>query len=161
MRWRMLLIITMFIVLVADATGQTFDLKSTHVRVGDVYIPNPHIKFEFAKWAILSESLEELDRIAEFLKENDSVIVEVRTHTDSRGSKQSSRRLDYKRSESVVAYLINKGVSSNQLIAKGYGDTEPIVTDEQIAQMETNQQKEEAHALNRRVDFKVVEIVND
>lgn len=148
-----------FFVLTVDTKGQTFDLKSSHVQIGDIYTPNPHIRFEFAKWTIVFESLEELDRIATFLIKHDSVMVEVRTHTDSRGSKQSSRRLDYKRSESVVAYLINKGVSPNQLIAKGYGDTEPIVTDEEIALMQTDQQKEEAHALNRRVDFKVIEIL--
>lgn len=140
--------------------AQIFDLDSKELRVNDIYTPNPNIRFDFAKWTILPECLEELDRIAKFLIENDSVIVEVRTHTDGRGSQYSSRRLDYKRSESVVAYLMSKGVPQKKLIAKGYGDTEPVVTDEEIARMSTNQQREEAYAQNRRVDFKIIGISN-
>ena len=83
---------------------------------------HPKILFEFANWTIKAESFPHLDRIADFLIRNDSLVVEIGIHSDSRWAKAYSMRPDSKRAESIMEYLIQKGVGLNQLKAKGYSE---------------------------------------
>ncbi|MFZ6053272.1 OmpA family protein [Halocola ammonii] len=141
-----------------DLASQSFDLKSIDFEVGDVYVSCPPIFFHFNKYEILPRSEAILDSIANFLLENENLVLEVGYHTDGRGSEHYSRRLDQKRAESIVASLVEKGVSADRLVAKGYGGTQPIVSNSEIQKMESDQQKEEAHATNRRTEFKIIKI---
>lgn len=137
--------------------AQNFNLASNQFKVGDVYVSNPKILFDFAIWTISAESYSHLDSIADFLLKHDSLIVEIGIHTDSRASDNYSMRLDKKRAESIMEYLMNQGIDSERLSAKGYGETELIISDEEIEKMKTAQDKEEAHAVNRRAEFKIIE----
>ena len=145
---------------ISDLLAQNFDLSSNDFEVGDVYVSCPPIVFQFNKTEILPRSEVILDSIAGFLLENKDLILEVGFHTDGRGSEHYSRRLDQKRAESIVAYLVERGISADRLIAKGYGGTQPIISNSEIDKMETDSQKEEAHAINRRTELKIIEIEN-
>lgn len=138
--------------------AQHFNLASTEFEVGETYVANPKILYDLAKWTIRPECYDHLDSIADFLIEHDQLVIEIGTHSDSRGSDQCSMQLHLKRSQSIRDYLITKGVRAERLIAKGYGETQLIISDKEINQMKTAKEIEEAHAVNRRTEFKIIEI---
>lgn len=103
-------------------------------------------------------SKDSLNYLLQILLDNPTIIVEIRNHTDCRGSDKYSVRLSQKRAQTVVNYLITKGVNSKRLIAKGMEDSEPLpgLSCEEITLMKNQREKELAHKKNRRTDFKVV-----
>ena len=157
---KILLILSYFILTLHLVSGQTFDLTSTKFEVGDEYVSNPKIFFDFAKCTIKQDSYSYLDSIAHYFIKHNNLIIEIGTHSDSRVSHESSQILTQKRSESITEYLINKGVSSNRLIAKGYEDYNLLIKDDEIKKMKTEIEKEKAHSKNRRTGFKIISIEN-
>jgi outer membrane protein OmpA-like peptidoglycan-associated protein len=87
-----------------------------------------------------------LNGVAESLVANPTVKVEVGGHTDITGSRATNTRLSQARAESVMAYLISKGVAAGQLTAKGFGPDEPVA----------DNATREGRAQNRRVELKRV-----
>ena len=67
-----------------------------------------------------------LDDLAQILLENQEVRIEIGSHTDSRATAEYNLNLSQRRSESVVAYLIGKGVAKDRLVAKGFGESQLI-----------------------------------
>jgi len=106
-----------------------------------------NILFDFNKATLRPESYPVLDSIAQVLKENPTVVVEIGGHTDTRGSFRYNLRLSQARANSVREYLIQKGIEPNRLVAKGYGEMRPLVKPERT---EADYQK------NRRVEFRVL-----
>ena len=93
---------------------------------------------------------------------NPDIIVEIQSHTDSRGSDSYNQDLSQRRAESVVEYLKSKGINANRLVAKGYGESKPIAANTHA----DNSDNPEGRAKNRRTDFKIigklnVEVIND
>jgi peptidoglycan-associated lipoprotein len=98
----------------------------------------------------------------------------LRSHTDSRGSALTNVELSQKRAQSVVDYLIEKGIQPARLRAKGYASTMPKVVDRKIIgqntflvegtkltadyieNLESEEQQEIAHQINRRTEFQVI-----
>ncbi|MCX7986382.1 MAG: OmpA family protein [Bacteroidales bacterium] len=110
------------------------------------------IHFNTGKWDIRPDAAKELDEKAlKFLNDNPTVKIELSAHTDSRGKPESNMLLSQRRAESVVNYLISKGISPDRMVAKGYGQT-----------MLLNRCKpgvacsEEEHQVNRRVEIKIL-----
>jgi outer membrane protein OmpA-like peptidoglycan-associated protein len=101
------------------------------------------IHFQFDKDAILPSSFALLDAIVAALRENPTVTLEVQGHTDNRGAAQYNLKLSQKRAESVVAYLVGKGIDKSRLTAKGYGMERPLVPNS----------SEEERAKNRRIEL--------
>ncbi|NSW44628.1 MAG: OmpA family protein [Bacteroidales bacterium] len=120
-------------------------LRLSPIEVGSVVRLN-NIFFEFAKAVLLPESYPELDRTAEFLKNNPTIEIEIGGHTDDIGSDVTNQKLSEKRARAVADYLISKGVDAKRMTVVGYGESRPIAfnTDE------------EGRAMNRRVEFKVM-----
>lgn len=120
-------------------------LRMSPIEVGSVVRLN-NIFFEFAKAVLLPESYPELDRTAEFLKNNPTIEIEIGGHTDDIGSEKTNQILSEKRARAVADYLISKGVDAKRMTVVGYGESRPIAfnTDE------------EGRAMNRRVEFKVM-----
>jgi peptidoglycan-associated lipoprotein len=130
----------------------------------------PNIFYDLAKWDLRPESKVSLDGLIETLNDNPTIVIELGSHTDTRGSDSDNLSLSQKRAQSVVDYLIENGVEAERLVAKGYGETTPKVLDKQegpfavgsvvndafIAKQGTNELKEQAHQLNRRTEFKVL-----
>jgi outer membrane protein OmpA-like peptidoglycan-associated protein len=107
------------------------------------------IYYEFDKASLLDSSRIELDKIVVLLKENPNLTVELSSHTDERGNDTYNMNLSQRRAQSVVDYLVSRRVSKRNLVAKGYGKTQPIVR---------NAKTEHDHQLNRRTAFKVLHI---
>ncbi|MDX1629502.1 MAG: OmpA family protein [Fulvivirga sp.] len=128
-----------------DQTLLTRDLYLKPIEIGTTVRLN-NIFFDFDKTTLKPESFVELDKVVEFLKNNPSVEIEIAGHTDSKGSDEYNINLSQGRAQSVVDYLISQGIESDRLIAKGYGETVPVATNE----------TDEGRAINRRVEFTVL-----
>ncbi len=114
-----------------------------------------NIYYDFDKWTLRPESYPVLDSLVQLLKENPELKVEIRSHTDSIGSDEYNLWLSQKRAESVVRYLISKGISPDRLIAKGYGERFPIAPNSI-----NGRDNPEGRAKNRRTEFVVIGKIN-
>lgn len=113
----------------------------------------PNIQYEFDKANILESSKIAIDTtVLRLMENNPEVIVEIQSHTDSKGSDQYNEKLSQKRAESVVTYLIGKGINPLRLKAKGYGESKPIALNENS----DGSDNPEGRAQNRRTDFKII-----
>ena len=81
------------------------------------------------------------------------IVVEIGSHTDSKGSLSYNEGLSRRRSQSVVDYLISKGIEKDMIIAKGYGETQPLVPNTNPDGSDNPENRQ----LNRRTEFKIVE----
>lgn len=81
-----------------------------------------NIYYDFDKWNIRADAAVELDKVVNFLKDNPDIIVELGSHTDSRGSLKYNDRLSNRRAESAVDYIVAAGINKNRITAKGYGE---------------------------------------
>jgi len=107
------------------------------------------ILFETNSTTISLSSKGGLEAIIDLTTNNENVIVEIAAHTDDVGQENDNLRLSKARANVVRDYLISRGVLSQQLIAKGYGETQPIVPNS----------SEENRTLNRRVEI-IIRVVN-
>ena len=80
------------------------------------------------------------------MRENPSVRIEVSGHTDNTGSPEYNLKLSLNRAKVVADYLIKNGMDPSRIVAKGYGEKQPV------AQNDT----EEGRALNRRTEFRIL-----
>jgi peptidoglycan-associated lipoprotein len=140
----------------------------------DKPIELPNIFYDFGKWDLRPESMVSLDKLVETLNYNDNITIELMSHTDSRDTEEYNLTLSQKRAQSVVDYLISKGIGLDRLTAKGYGESSPKVVDKDINtqfpflklgttlseqyinSLANDEQKEIAHQINRRTEFKVL-----
>ncbi len=134
----------------------------------------PNIFYDFAQWDLRPESMVSLDNLVETLNDNPNVTIELMSHTDSRGTPADNHELSQKRAQSVVDYLISKGIAAGRLQAKGYGESqvkvvdekikaghdflelEDVLTDAFINQLPSADLQERAHQVNRRTEFRVL-----
>jgi outer membrane protein OmpA-like peptidoglycan-associated protein/tetratricopeptide (TPR) repeat protein len=115
----------------------------------EIVIPN--IYYDYDKTTLRPESELILDTLVALLQENPTIKLEIGSHTDSRGSDSYNEKLSQGRAESVVRYLISKGIDLNRVSAKGYGES-------RLVNHCANNVKctEEEHQQNRRTTFKVL-----
>jgi outer membrane protein OmpA-like peptidoglycan-associated protein len=99
----------------------------------------------------------ELNKVVQLMNDNPTLKIELSAHTDSRGSDEYNLKLSDERAKSCVNYLIQKGIHSNRIIAKGYGETQPIIREEMIEKLRTEEEKEQAHQKNRRTEIKIID----
>ena len=146
-----------------------FDLTpvETPISIDNIY-------YEFGKWDLLPESINALDSLAEILTLNPTTVIELMSHTDCIGDDASNFGLSQKRAQSVVTYLISKGIQPGRLIGKGYGETAPKTVTKKLAEeypflkqgkeltcsfiesLPDKNQQEICHQINRRTEFKVI-----
>lgn len=145
-----------------------------------VLVKNVFYAFDSAE--ITPESSAALDKLAQLLKENPNITIELSAHCDYRGRDAYNLQLSQRRAESVTTYLQGKGVAPERLTAKGYGETMPKVvtpklqetfaflhegdtlTESFITAIDTatlkprftDEQQEICNALNRRTEFRVL-----
>lgn len=111
-----------------------------------------NVYFSFNKSNIRQGASDTLDMVFKTLTENPEMIVEVRGHTDAKGSDQYNINLSTRRSEAAIAYLIGKGIAKDRLQPKALGESEPAAENEKT----DGSDNPEGRALNRRVEFKIV-----
>jgi outer membrane protein OmpA-like peptidoglycan-associated protein len=92
------------------------------------------------------ESQVELDKLVQLLKENPGIKIQVEGHTDNIGKPADNLRLSDNRARSVRSYLIANGISADRVLAKGFGETKPIASND----------TEAGRASNRRTEVKVI-----
>ncbi len=142
--------------------------------IPDEPIVLPDILYDLAKWDLKPQYQDSLQGLIQTLRDNPKLVIELASHTDSRDTYERNDILSQKRAQSVVDYLIMRGINPQRLVAKGYGERVPrklkkdIVKDGFLFKKETtldeayinslpsNAQKEAAHALNRRTEFRVL-----
>ncbi|RME14790.1 MAG: hypothetical protein D6799_06730 [Bacteroidetes bacterium] len=116
-----------------------------------------NIFYDYDKATLRPESKTELDKLYELLLSNPALKVELSAHTDSRGSDEYNLKLSQQRAQSCVDYLISKGIAKERIIAKGYGEQQPLVPDSEIFKLSSEEEKEKAHQQNRRTEIKILE----
>jgi peptidoglycan-associated lipoprotein len=121
-----------------------------------VEIEFPEVLYEFAKWDLKPESKDSLDFLYQVLIDNPSIVIELSAHTDSRGGDSYNLTLSQKRAQSCVDYLIDKGIDKRRLNPQGYGESRLLITDKEITQLSTEEEREAGHQKNRRTVFSVV-----
>lgn len=103
--------------------NEFMDASIEKVEVNKV-IEIPNIYYDLGKWNIRKDAAVELDKVVTFMNDNPNIIIELGSHTDSRGSATSNQTLSQKRAQSAVDYIITKGnVSRDRITAKGYGES--------------------------------------
>jgi OmpA-OmpF porin, OOP family len=101
------------------------------------------IHFEFDKDKIRRESFPILDAVADVIRQNPKIRIEIQGHTDNKGAAEYNKRLSDRRAASVKKYLVSKGIDDSRLTSRGYGMEVPIVPNT----------TDQGRALNRRVQF--------
>ncbi len=116
------------------------------IRLNNIY-------YDYNKATIRADAAAELDGLISLLQQNPDIVIELSSHTDSRGGDSYNKKLSQKRAESAVNYIKSKGICENRIYAKGYGES-------QLLNKCDNKKKcgEEEHEVNRRTEFKVVRI---
>lgn len=115
-----------------------------------------NVFFDLNKAKLRDESSVELNKLYRFLKENEKINIEISGHTDTRGDAKANQILSENRAKAVYQYLIDKGITASRLSYKGYGQSEPINTDAEIAALESEKAKERAHQENRRTEYRIL-----
>lgn len=108
-----------------------------------------NIYYDLDKFDIRPDAAIELNKLVQVLNDNPNLKIELGSHTDSRATEVYNLRLSQKRAESAINYIVSKGIDRSRLTAKGYGESELIIE---------NAKTEEEHQINRRTEFKVLEI---
>ncbi|TAL57473.1 MAG: hypothetical protein EPN85_14035 [Bacteroidetes bacterium] len=106
-----------------------------------------NIFYDFDKATLRQESISEIERLVLLLNRNPTMKIELSSHTDSKGSDEYNVKLSQARAQSVVDYLISKNISKARLVARGYGESQSIATED----------TEEGRQMNRRTEFKILE----
>ena len=109
---------------------------------------NP-IFFEYNNSNITQQGAFELDKLVQIMKNNQKLIIFVKSHTDNRGSDEFNLLLSDKRVKSTIQYLISNGIDPNRISGKGFGETELKVDCKEKC-------TEDEHEQNRRSEFLIV-----
>ncbi|WP_141226194.1 OmpA family protein, partial [Flavobacterium fluvii] len=122
------------LVTVGDDLGKCFGIKM--------------IYFDLDKYNIRREAALDLEKILDVLKENPTMKLDIRSHTDSRASHKYNEKLSDNRAKSTINWLVQNGIDQSRLTGKGYGET-------QLVNKCADDVKctEDEHQLNRRSEF--------
>jgi peptidoglycan-associated lipoprotein len=115
----------------------------------DLFVIN-RIYYEYNSSKLTGEASAQLDQIAMVMQRNPKILVELRSHTDSRGDASYNKMLSAKRAKSAVAYLNKKGISANRFKAEGLGEEELI--NECADGIECSDPE---HSINRRTEIRL------
>ena len=110
-----------------------------------------HIYYDFNQAYIRKDAVPELEKLLSTLELNPDLIIEIGSHTDSRGSFVYNNRLSKRRAESIVRWLTKNGIEKSRLVAKGYGENVNVNNCSNNVPC-----SEEEHQYNRRTEFKVI-----
>jgi len=115
------------------------DDNKMHIAVENIY-------FDYDKADIKRESFIALNKVLVVLKTNENMKIEINAHTDSQGKSDYNTKLSGARAEAAKQYLIENGINSNRLIARGFGETQPLIDC-------GDKCTEEEYQSNRRIEF--------
>lgn len=105
-----------------------------------------NILFDYKKATLRAECYNDLDKAARLMKAKPDMKIELSAHTDNIGGFSYNMRLSEERASSAREYLISRGIASDRILSKGYGEVKPVATND----------TEVGRQLNRRVEFRVL-----
>jgi outer membrane protein OmpA-like peptidoglycan-associated protein len=120
----------------AEACKGRFEILS---RTGNIYFKSGSARLE-------TKSAPLLNSLADIVSRCPGMVIEVGGHTDSVGGSAQNQRLSLSRANSVTQFLLNTGLTADRMVAKGYGEDEPIA----------DNSTKEGRWKNRRIGFKVL-----
>ena len=149
----------------ASKSNMTGDSLSLNIQLENTYAPNNvlvwnNILYDLNKSNIREDAAKELDRLFDLMNKNEKLKIELSAHTDCRASDSYNMTLSEKRAASAVNYLIDKGIKSERLVAKGYGETKPINNCDCTIN-NGSAFTEIEHQQNRRTEIKILEQIDD
>jgi OmpA-OmpF porin, OOP family len=121
--------------------------ENKKITVGETINLN-NIMFEQGKADLKNESKAQLDKVADFLRENTNAEIELSGHTSAEGKADYNRSLSYKRVKACKDYILTAGIDAGRIIAIGYGPDRPVAPND----TEINRAK------NRRVEMRIVKL---
>jgi outer membrane protein OmpA-like peptidoglycan-associated protein len=124
----------------------TRDIPLSPIAEGATVVLN-NVFFETGSADLSPVSRVELGKVVDLLMQNPSVVIEVGGHTDNVGSEETNMRLSHNRALSVRQFLVSAGVPEARVQAKGYGETNPVASNE----------TEEGRQANRRTEIIIIE----
>ncbi|HBX52819.1 MAG: hypothetical protein A2275_05755 [Bacteroidetes bacterium RIFOXYA12_FULL_35_11] len=119
-----------------------YEITKEEIEIKNIY-------YDFDKADLRPESYEELDKLAKLMLANPVIDIQINSHADAKGKDDYNDKLTNKRAESVVKYLISKGIDPVKLEYKGWGKRKLLVLDAQT---------EEEHQQNRRTTFNLLNV---
>ncbi len=122
------------------------NVNGQKLSVGNV-IRLDNLIFQVGRSKISEESYSELDLVANMMKENASMVIQLEGHTDYQGDAKENMKLSQARVEAVKQYLVSRGTTKNRVKTKAFGGTQPI----------SRENTPEAHRMNRRVEMRILE----
>jgi outer membrane protein OmpA-like peptidoglycan-associated protein len=141
----------------SDVAGKDkFDTSPTPAKEGDPIAYLLHIYYDFDQAYIRDEAESELLKLQKMMNENPTYLVEIGSHTDSRGSSSYNSRLSQRRADAVVRWLTDKGIARDRLTARGYGETVNVNNCKNNVPC-----SEQEHQMNRRTEFRIVGCVGE
>lgn len=125
--------------------GSRIDVSLPPMRAGTAILLE-EISYQKSEYSVSNVPKESLRSLLRMMLDNPTLVAEIEAHTDNSGSPQANMDLSQRRAEAIVKYLIENGVPSKRIRARGYGDTTPIAGND----------TEEGRRQNRRIVFKIV-----
>lgn len=122
-----------------------WDLQLKKIETNAVQILK-NVYFETGSAKLKDNSFAELEQLAFFLEQNSHIKIEIAGHTDNLGEPSANLVLSEKRAKTVQDYLVKKGIGEGRLRAVGYGDTQPLAS---------NDDEEDGRELNRRIEIRI------
>lgn len=154
--------------------SREFEVDIAIAPIPETAIELPEILYEFDSWELQPQFRDSLQGLVQTMEENPNLVIELASHTDSRGTHEYNDTLSQKRAEAVVDFLVEQGIAEERLEAKGYGKRQPRVMDETIERngfvfeadtelteayiddLPSEEHREVAYQLNRRTEFRVL-----
>lgn len=147
-------------------------------RLASLNKPNivENIFYDFDKATLRPESKEALDGLAQMMRDNPGLTIEMASHTDRVGTEEYNLNLSDRRAKAVIDYLIENGIDANRLQYQGYGKSRPKVVTKRVARLfpqfqegqllneefilslPEEKDREAADQINRRTEFKVLSV---
>lgn len=154
--------------------SRTFELSIGIAPIPVVAVTLPDILYEFDSWELQTQFKDSLNGLVQTMRDNPNIVIELASHTDSRGTDEYNDTLSQRRARAVVDYLVEQGIESERLEAAGYGKRMPRVLQNTIRRngyvfeagtvlnerfidgLDSEEAQEIAHQLNRRTEFTVI-----
>ncbi len=116
-------------------------------------VPLENVLWDYNSAKVNAQSAKELDNVVQYMKDYPTMLVELSSHTDCRGTSEYNMKLSTRRANSAVKYIVSKGIPANRIISKGYGETQ--LKNRCADGVDCS---EAEHQVNRRTEFKILEI---
>ena len=140
---------------IVNAKGDTITRTLVMRPVNRAVVENVYFAFDMKD--IRETYKDEMDTVISLMLKYPALLVRVEGHTDSKGSDSYNVALSERRAKEAKKYIVSKGINADRVIAKGFGETTPIAPNKNP----DGSDNPEGRAKNRRVEFKLLNDVND